>query len=82
MKTKTKIILPILLLLVILGAAVGGWLWYDANVDRSGWVEEDGVRFYQDFYADPVSGWLELEEGRTHFHQRQKDRSKRARGYN
>ena len=67
MKTKTKIILPILLLLVILGAAVGGWLWYDANVDRSGWVEEDGVRFYQDFYADPISGWLELEDGRYYF---------------
>ena len=67
MKTKTKIIVPILLVLVILGAAVGGWLWYDANVDRSGWVEEDGVRFYQDFYADPVSGWLELAEGRYYF---------------
>lgn len=63
MKTKTRILVPIIILLVILGSLVGGWLWYDNNIDRSGWVEKDGVRFYQDFYADPVSGWLELEEG-------------------
>ena len=32
-------------------------MWYDSHVDRSGWVEQDGVRYYQDFYGDPVSGW-------------------------
>ena len=67
MKTKVRIFLPLLLVLVIVGACVGGWFWYDRNVDRSGWVEKDGVRFYQDFYADPVSGWLELDEGRYYF---------------
>ena len=69
MKTKIRIILPIVLALTILGAAVGGWFWYDNNVDRSGWVEKDGVRFYQDFYADPVWGWLELEDGTYYFHE-------------
>ncbi len=69
MKTKTRLLLPILLTLVILGACIGGWLWYDSNIDRSGWVEEDGVRYYQDFYGDPVSGWLDLEEGRYYFHE-------------
>ena len=68
MRTKTRILLPLLLVLIIAAASVGGWLWYDNNVDRSGWVEKDGIRFYQDFYADPVSGWLELEEGRYYFH--------------
>ena len=69
MKTKVRLVLPaILILLVILGACLGGWIWYDNHVDRSGWVEKDGVRFYQDFHANPVSGWLELEDGRYYFH--------------
>lgn len=68
MKTKIRLLLPaFLIFLVILGACVGGWLWYDSHVDRSGWVEEDGIRFYRDFYGDPVSGWLDLEEGRYYF---------------
>lgn len=69
MRTKTHIFLPLLLALTIVSASVGGWLWYDNNVDRSGWVEKDGVRFYRDFYADPVSGWLDLEDGRYYFHE-------------
>ena len=68
MKTKIRLLLPAFLIFaVIVGACIGGWLWYDSHVDRSGWVEEDGVRFYQDFYGDPVSGWLELEGHRYHF---------------
>ena len=60
-------LIALLLAVLLLSCAAGGWVWYDNNVDRSGWVEEDGVRFYQDFYADPVSGWLELEDGRYYF---------------
>ena len=68
MKTKMRLFLPaFLIFLIIVGASIGGWLWYDSHVDRSGWVEKDGVRFYQDFYADPVSGWLDLEDGRYYF---------------
>jgi len=67
MKTKTRLLLP-LLFATIVAACISGWLWYDNNVDRSGWVEKDGIRFYQDFYADPVSGWLDLEDGRYYFH--------------
>lgn len=69
MKTKARILIPVLVLLALAAAALGGWLWYDNNVDRSGWAEKDGVRFYQDFYADPVSGWLELEDGRYFFNE-------------
>lgn len=69
MRTKTRIFLPLLLVLVIAGACVGGWFWYDNNVDRSGWAEKDGIRFYQDFHADPVSGWLDLADGRYYFHE-------------
>ena len=68
MKTKIRLLLPaFLIFLVIIGAGIGGLLWYDSHVDRSGWVEKDGIRFYQDFHGDPVSGWLELEEGRYYF---------------
>ena len=68
MKTKIRWLLPaFLIFFVIIGACIGGWLWYDNNVDRSGWTEKDGIRFYQDFHGDPVSGWLELEDGRYCF---------------
>ena len=68
MRTKTRLLLPIILLCaVIVGSLIGGLYWYDNNVDRSGWVEKDGVRFYRDFHADPVSGWLDLPEGRYYF---------------
>lgn len=69
MGTRTKRLLLVLLLcLLIVGSVLGGLYWYDNNVDRSGWVEKDGIRYYQDFHADPVSGWLDLEEGRYYFH--------------
>ena len=68
MKTKTRLLLPaFLIFLTIVGTSIGGFLWYDSHVDRSGWFEKDGTRFYQDFYGDPVSGWLELETGRYKF---------------
>lgn len=67
MNIKTRHLLPIILLLVILLSTVGGYFWYDAHVDRSGWVEKNGIRYYQDFHANPVSGWLELEDGRYCF---------------
>ena len=68
MKNAFRRIGPVILILVILAAcAGGGWIWYDNNIDRSGWVEEDGVRFYRDFHADPVTGWLELQDGVYYF---------------
>ena len=68
MKTKIRFFLPaFLIFLVIVGACVGGWLWYDSHVDRSGWYEEEGIRSYRDFYGDPVSGWMDLENGRYYF---------------
>ena len=70
MRTKKRLLWPIMLIFaLIVAAAVGGWLWYDNNVDRSGWVVKDGVRFYQDFHADPVSGWLDIDEERYYFHE-------------
>ena len=65
MKKKTKIILSTLLILVGLGLlGTAGWLWYDANVDRSGWeLLEDGSYSYRDFHGKSVTGWLSLDGG-------------------
>ena len=41
----------------------------DYTKRHSGWVEEDSVRFYRDFHADPWSGWLTLEEGTYYLHE-------------
>lgn len=64
MGRKTKLILSGVLAVCLMGCIVaGGLYWYDQNVDRSGWVEKDGIRFYRDFHADPASGWLNLAQG-------------------
>ena len=68
MKPSIRPLLAVLLFLALLiSCAAGCWVWYDNNIDRSGWVEEDGVRLYRDFHADPFSGWLTLEEGTYYF---------------
>ena len=68
MKTKNRLFFPaFLIFLVIVSACVGGWLWYDSHVDRSGWYEENGIRTYRDFHGEPVCGWMDLEDGRYHF---------------
>ena len=69
MTKKTKIILSSLLILLglsLLGTA--GWLWYDGNVDRSGWEQlQDGGYSYRDFHGRPVTGWLELPDRKCYF---------------
>ena len=68
MKKTTKNLLSALLILLglsLLGTA--GWLWYDNNVDRSGWVLEDGVYSYTDFHGKKITGWLTLEDRTYHF---------------
>lgn len=70
MRTKQRLIVPVILICAVIALSVaGGLIWYDRNVDRSGWVEKDGIRFYQDFHAHPVSGWLDLDDGRYYFHE-------------
>ena len=68
MKTKTSRILAVVLIFQLLAfSACAGWLIYDAKVDRSGWAEKDGVRFYRDFHANPVTGWLDIDGQRYFF---------------
>lgn len=61
-KDKRRLWPVILLLIISLGImGASGWMWYDATVDRSGWVDRDGNRCYRDFHGKAVSGWLTLE---------------------
>ena len=64
-KTRRALIALIIVLSCVFVSALG-WLVYDANVDRSGFVEEDGIIMYQDFHAQPITGWLEVH-GRTYY---------------
>ncbi len=68
MKRKSRLLIPFFISVLLIGSiGYGFWMWYDANVDRSGWKEQDGIRIYQDFYGDPVSGWLDLAGSRYYF---------------
>ena len=56
--------------LIIAGLAmigVAGWVWFDENVDRSGWVQEDGVYSYRDFHGKKVTGWVTIADKIYHF---------------
>ena len=68
MKDRTRRILvfsSIAVVCVIVG--VLSWNWYDNSVDRSGWVEKDGQRYYKDFHARRVTGWQEIDGTRYYF---------------
>lgn len=62
MKTQSKKIIAIFaVVLCVLLAAVGGWLWFDSHVDRSGWLDQNGVLTYLDFHGKKVTGWQEID---------------------
>lgn len=68
MKKRTKILLWSAVTCLLLGLAGWfSWNWYDNNIDRSGWREQDGLTVYADFHGKPVTGWLELEGSRYYF---------------
>lgn len=70
MTKQKRLIFPIFISLLLIGAAAwGSWMWYDSNVDRSGWVTKENLRFYQDFHGNPVSGWLDIGGNRYYFNE-------------
>lgn len=67
-RSPARTLVTALLVLSLVGsAAAAGWLWYDNNVDRSGWVELEGGTGYKDFHGKPVSGWQEIDGKRCYF---------------
>lgn len=70
MQRKQHLIFPIFITLLLFAAAAWGlWMWYDANVDRSGWVVREELRIYQDFHGQPVTGWRDIDGGRYCFNE-------------
>lgn len=68
MKRNRRLFVPILLCILLMSSLFyGGLTWFYQNVDRSGWRNENGLLYYQDFHGKPLSGWQELETGRYFF---------------
>lgn len=63
-KRRGLIVALVILICVFLGSL--GWLWFDANVDRSGWIQDEGVYYYKDFHGKKVTGWQEID-GRYYY---------------
>ena len=66
-RTARKILSAVLILALAAGGLTLLWRWYDSNVDRSGWVEKDGVLSYKDFHGKRVTGWLHIGEVTYYF---------------
>ncbi len=67
-KQTKKIFAAVLIVLGIGLLAAAGWMWFDANIDRSGWQrQEDGSYSYRDFHGKKITGWLELEDRTCYF---------------
>ena len=67
MQKAQRVLIVLLVILTCALAATGGWILYDVNVDRSGFVLTEGVYYYQDFHAQLVTGWQEINGHRYYF---------------
>lgn len=64
MSTKKVLILSLSLVLLLCLAA-GVWMVCGREVDRSGWVEDNGI-YYLGFDGNPVTAWQEID-GNTYY---------------
>ena len=67
MKKSQRILTILLIVLSIALAGTIGWIVYDMNVDRSGFLLQDGIYYYRDFHARLVNGWQDIDGSRYHF---------------
>jgi len=58
---QRKTLIDLCIVLGIILTLTIGWTIYDKTVDRSGWIEKDGIYAYKDFHGKKVTGWLDLE---------------------
>lgn len=63
-RTLLKIICSVLGVVLVL---MLGWTVFDRYVDRSGWVEKDGIYSYRDFHGRKVTGWLQYKDDTYYF---------------
>ena len=66
-KNTRRSLVTVLIVLVCVFLAALGWIFYDTTVDRSGFVEKNGVTCYQDFHARLVTGWQDIDGSRYYF---------------
>lgn len=64
---KRQTLIDLCILLSIILTLTIGWTVYDNTVDRSGWLEKDGMVFYKDFHGQKVVGWQEIENSTYYF---------------
>ena len=64
---QRKALVDLCIVLGIILTLTLGWTIYDKTVDRSGWMEKDGLYAYRDFHGQKVTGWLTLEENTYYF---------------
>ena len=67
MKKSQRILTILLIVLSIALAGTIGWIVYDMNVDRSGFLLQDGIYYYRDFHARLVNGWQDIDGSRYYF---------------
>lgn len=67
MKNTRRILTILLIVLSVILAGTIGWIVYDMNVDRSGFLVQDGIYYYQDFHARLVTGWQDIDGSRYYF---------------
>ena len=67
MSKARRILTVLLVILTVALAATVGWIVYDMNVDRSGFLLEDGIYYYRDFHARLVTGWQDIDGHRYYF---------------
>ena len=67
MKKARRILSILLIFLTVVLAATVGWIVYDMNVDRSGFLLQDGIYYYRDFHARLITGWREIDGQRYYF---------------
>ena len=66
-KVQWQPILGLVAVLLCAGLILGGWVWYDTAVDRSGWVERGDTAYYKDYHGQPVTGWQQIGDQTYYF---------------
>lgn len=63
---RRKALIILCCVLGVILTALIGWTLFDRYVDRSGWVEEEGLYSYRDFHGKKITGWIDLD-GNTYY---------------
>ena len=68
LEKRRRILIAVLSVICIILSVIC-WLLFDACIDRSGWVERNGIYSYRDFHGRKVTGWQDIGENRYYFYE-------------